>query len=121
MNAQRLKVFRTAIEGLIESLEAVVRIARWDGDDAPPEPLVASAAKLVERLGVADRLSTAKFHGPAADVNVVTAMCKAMKRLDEAFRAYRQQTELSQDRVAEAIAQLEIELGAVNAGAGAWR
>jgi hypothetical protein len=120
MKDQRLQVFRTAVQGLIESLEAVVRLSRWDSTDAKPEPLVASAAKLVDRLGAADRLATTRFNGPATEAAKVTAMCAAMQRLDVAYRAYRHQMESAHDR-ADAAALLETEIAATSAGAAAWR
>jgi hypothetical protein len=44
----------------------------------------------VARLGTAGRLSSASFTGTKADIERVNAMRTAMRRLDEAYVAYRQ-------------------------------
>jgi hypothetical protein len=94
MRDQRLKVFRAALDGLLESLEALVRVARWsDATEAPPEPLRAAASKLTERLGVADRLTSSSFVGTPDDTVKVNSMCATMKRLDGAYVAYRKRVE----------------------------
>jgi hypothetical protein len=119
MRDQRLRIFRTAVHGLVESLDAVVRLSRWTEGDLKPEPLVAAAAKLLERLGVADRLAASHFHGPSADVAKVTAMCSAMKRLDAAYVAYSKQT-ASATQKAEATTALETEVAATAELALRW-
>jgi hypothetical protein len=116
-----MQVFRTAIDGLIESLESIVRLARWSDRDgeAAPEPLVSAASKIVDRLGVADRLASSRFNGPPPDVIRVGAMRDAMKRLDVAYRAYRQRAESPAD-ASDALATLETEIAATSAGASSW-
>lgn len=119
MRDQRLKVFRDAVEQLIASLDAHVRLARWDANEPKPEPLVAAAAKLIDRLGAADRLSAARYQGPATDVAKVDAMRVAMKRLDSAYAAYRRETQFGGESAA-AVATLESEVGAVADTSRAW-
>jgi hypothetical protein len=120
MKDQRLKVFRGAIDGLLESLEAFVRVSRWTEPGSPPEPLSLAAGKLVDRLGVADRLSSGKFIGTPTDSNKVAAMCTAMRRLDAAYVAYRQRTERSPDADGSASATLEAEIGEVRTHSNDW-
>jgi hypothetical protein len=119
MRDRRIETFRSATEALVESLEAVVRLSRWGGDEAAPESLVSAAEKVSERLGTADRLVTSGYDGPKADVVRVTAMCDAMKRLDVAYRAYRTKAEGSPADAREAADALEHEVGEVDSGA--WR
>jgi hypothetical protein len=119
MKDQRLRVFESAVEGLIDSLQAVVRLARWTGDEPKPEPLVSSAAKLLDRLGTADRLASSKFQGKPSEATRVAAMCAAMKRLDAAYLAYRQQSESTAGSPDPATA-LETEVAAV-AESSDWR
>jgi hypothetical protein len=121
MKDQRLKVFRGAIDGLLESLDAFVRVSRWADAGGPPEPLRTAAAKLVDRLGTAHRLASGTFVGTPADVGKVNAMCTAMKRLDAAYVVYRQQVDWSPGQGATAAATLEAEIGEVSAGAHEWR
>lgn len=115
MKDERLQVFRSAVDGLIESLDAVVRLARWDDAEAKPAPLVALASKLPERLGTGSRLATAKFMGTATQVTKVDAMRDVLKRLDVAYLAYRD------DQAApDAASSLESELAASSAAAASW-
>ena len=115
MKDHRIEVFRTATFALIESLDAVVRLSRWGEVESPPEPLVAAAGKLVDRLGAANRLAAGKFTGSPRDATRVTTMCAAMKRLDAAYVAYRKET-ISPERAANATSALEVEIGAASAG-----
>jgi hypothetical protein len=111
MRDERPKVFRAALDGVIESLDAHVRIARWtDSADVPPEPLRAAAARLVERLGVADRISSKAFTGSPADTTRVNAICATLKRLDATYVAYRKQVEREPDQKAAAVAVLEADI-----------
>jgi hypothetical protein len=91
MKDARVATFRNALEGLIESLDATVRVTRWSEGEGVPEPLKESASRLLSRLGTADRLAAASFTGTVADVARVSAMRNAMRRLDAAYVNYRQQ------------------------------
>jgi len=92
MNSPRVKFYRSALAALVESLEAVVRIARWDDPaEAAPEALRTDASKLLDRLGTANRLVTDTFAGSATDAAKVNVIRGAMKRLDSAYVVYRQQ------------------------------
>jgi hypothetical protein len=93
MKDERVIFFRKALEGLIESLEATVRVTAWSGEDPVPAPLKESASRLVDRLGTADRLASGTFTGSAVDIARVKDMCVAMRRLDAAYVTYRQHVE----------------------------
>jgi hypothetical protein len=121
MKDQRLKVFRSAVEGVIESLDALVRVSRWTEPEPPPEPLRTAVAKLVDRLGTADRLSSGAFLGSPADVNKVTAMCATMKKLDAAYVTYRKRIQSTPEETVDAAAALETEIIEATAGAAYWR
>lgn len=111
MRDQRLKVFRTALDGLIESLDALVRVARWaDAVEAPPEPLRVAVSKLTERLGTADRLASGTFVGTQIDTSKVNAMCATMKRLDGAYVAYRKRLEGKPEQTGDAASALETDI-----------
>jgi protein tyrosine phosphatase (PTP) superfamily phosphohydrolase (DUF442 family) len=116
---QRVLAFRTALDGLIESLDAFVRVSRWGDDEAPPEPLVTAANRLIDRLGTADRLASSRFQGSPVDVAKVTAMRSAMKRLDGAYAAYCRQSAVAEEKK-EAAAQLEAEISATSDLAEQW-
>jgi hypothetical protein len=120
MKNHRILVFRNAIEGLVESLEAVVRLSRWSDTEPKPAPLVLSAGKLQERLGAAERLSSARFQGTPHEVDKVGAMCVVLKGLDEAYVTYRQQLDSpGNENTGEAVAALETKVAAL--AAESWR
>lgn len=115
MKDQRLKVFRGALEGLIESLDALVRVSRWSEADAPPDPLRAAAAKLLDRLGTAGRLSSGTFVGTPSDANKVQAMFDTMRRLDAAYVVYRKRVDSSPAQALDAAANLEADIAEATA------
>lgn len=120
MKDERVKSFRAALEALIESLDATVRVTRWVGADVVPEPLKESASRLVQRLGTADRLASANFKGSVADVTRVNAMTAAMRRLDTAYVAYRRQLEHKSAEPDAAALALHAELEDVRADTSCW-
>jgi hypothetical protein len=111
MKDRRIEVFRTATFALIESLDAVVRLARWRETESTPEPLRVAAGKLIERLSATNRLAGGTFNGTTADTTRVTKMCATMKRLDAAYVTYRKEAVASPDAAAAA---LELEVGAAS-------
>jgi hypothetical protein len=120
MKDQRLKVFRGAVDALVESLEALVRVSRWsDAAEAPPESLNAAVSKLIDRLGTANRLAAGNFSGTATDTRKVTAMCATMKRLDAAYVAYRKKVASTPEQTVDAAAALELEISEAAAASAA--
>jgi hypothetical protein len=120
MKDERVIFFRKSLEALIESLDATVRVVRWDGADAVPDPLKESASRLLARLGTADRLASAGFKGSVADVARVNAMAGAMRRLDAAYVAYRHQVEVKPAERDGAAMALDAEIDEVKATGHAW-
>jgi hypothetical protein len=88
MKDSRVAIFRKTLDGLIESLDATVRIERWAGTDSVPEPLRDSAGQLLVRLGAANRLAAGRFSGSRADEMRVKTIADAVRRLDVAYVAY---------------------------------
>jgi hypothetical protein len=88
MKDSRVAIFRQTLEGLIESLDATVRVGRWTETETVPGPLKESASSLVKRLGAAGRLASSRFSGSVADAARVKAIVDAMRRLDVAYVAY---------------------------------
>lgn len=114
MRDRRIQVFRAATEDLVESLEAVIRLSRWSADEPKPAPLVLSAEKLQDRLGAAERLSSAKFQGTPTEVDKVGAICTVLKGLDEAYVAYRRQLDSpGRGNLVDAVAALETKVAAL--------
>ena len=121
-NDPRIVTFRGALESLIESLDATVRIARWpSGDGEPiPEPLQRSAAQLQDRLGSATRLAAGRFVGAPAMVNTSDAIKEAVQELDAAFLAYRKRLEGAPSDRDEAAIVLDGVVGRVKLEAHRW-
>lgn len=123
-NDPRVVTFRGALESLLESLDATVRIARWpqgDGGQVPAE-LQRSAVQLQVRLGSATRLASGKFAGTAAVVEKSDAIKEAVRDLDAAFVAYRKRLDTApepSDRD-EAALELDAVLGRVKRDAPRW-
>jgi len=88
MKDQRVAYARTILSELVESLDATVRIGRWNGEEVPP-PLRASAGLLVDRLGKANRLAASRFVVAPKSAAAFSAVSSAIQRLDLAFVAYR--------------------------------
>ena len=119
----RIVTFRGALESLIESLDATVRIARWQGGveaEPIPEPLQRSAGRLQESLGSATRLAAGKFVGAPAVVVTSDAIREAVNELEGAFLAYRKRVDgVAGDRDEAAIA-LDAVVGRVKLDAHRW-
>jgi hypothetical protein len=107
---KRVAFLRDALDALVESLDATVRIARWPAPDAIPEPLKTAAGKLLDRLGSATRLAAGKFVGPTIVVESLTEMSGAIRRLDTAYVAYRKVVTDTPARSDEAALALEEEI-----------
>jgi hypothetical protein len=120
MRDTRVAVFRKTLEGLIESLDATVRLTRWAGADGVPEPLKESASQLTTRLGTASRLAASSFSGTTADTARVSAMLGAMRRLDAAYVTYRQGSERTPRERETAASTLDAEIDEVKADSR-WR
>lgn len=115
----RIVTFRNALELLIESLDATVRIARWEAGGEPiPEPLRQSATLLQDRLGSASRLAAGRFVGAPAVLGTSEAIKEAVQDLDAAFVAYRKRAEGGQRE--EAVIELDGEVGRVKLDARRW-
>ncbi len=117
----RIVTFRGALESLIESLDATVRIARWQSSDgAIPEPLERSAAQLQDRLGSASRLAAGRFVGAPAVVNTSDAIKTAVQDLEVAFVAYRKRLDAGPSERDEAAIALDAVVGRVKLDAYRW-
>ena len=118
----RIVTFRSALEALLEALDATLRIARWQdhGSEGVPESLKQSAEQLTERLSVATRLADGKFVGAPAVVTTSAAIRTAVHSLDAAYLAFRKHGDTSPADQEEAANTLDAELGRVKLDAGRW-
>ena len=117
----RIVAFRGVLESLIESLDATVRVARWEpGGEPIPEPLQRSAAQLQERLGSANRLAGGRFVGAPAVVATSDAIKEAVQQLDGAFVAYRKRADGGSGQRNEAAIELDAEVGRIKLDAHRW-
>ncbi len=119
MKDQRIPLLRRSLEALVDSLEATVRMKGWTGPEEVPEPVRASAVRLIERLRSADRLAAISVRD-AEDARRVAAMTAAIKRLDAAYLTFRQATERAPTSVDAAVTALREEIDLVKEGNSAW-
>ena len=120
MNDQRVAAFRKALNSLVESLDATVRVARWSGPDAVPAPLESSASKLLDRLGSANRFAADRYLGSPPVIVCMSAMSAATKVLDAAYVEYRRHLTEPTEELARAAAALDHEIDAVKASSAQW-
>jgi hypothetical protein len=120
MNDQRVAAFRAALTSLVESLDATVRVARWTGPEPVPAPLQNSAAKLLDRLGSANRFAADRYSGSPPVVACMSAMSADTKLLDAAYVEYRRHVTGSSEEREKAAAALDHEIDAVKATSARW-
>ena len=100
--------FRSALESLMTSMDAAVRIARWtEAPEAIPAPLKKAATALDERLANATKLAETKVVGAPQVTARINAMSECIRRLDEAYKAYRAEIADAPGTVAEAALTLD--------------
>lgn len=116
MKDRRLQDYRVALDVLVESLDAVVRVARWTGDEAPPEPLQTAASRLAERRAAAERLTTSPFVGSTVDTGKVSALSGTLRRLETAYLAYQTRLDGEPSALAAAASDLEHDITEATTG-----
>jgi hypothetical protein len=111
MKDQRLAHYRAAFESLVESLSAVARICRWEGPDSAPEALQQTAARVLDRLATANRLTGCHLVGRPDVIAVLSRICSAIQKLDKAYVEYRHSVTGTPQECARAAADLDFEIG----------
>jgi hypothetical protein len=108
-NGSRVAIFAKALDALLESLDAKMRVEAWREPEPVPEPLVASAAQVVVRLGAANRLAAGRFSGSIPDTNGVRAIADAVRTLDMAYLVFVQDSDRARaaGALSEAIAKVK--------------
>jgi len=119
MKDQRIPLLRRALDAVLDSLDATLRMREWSGPEEVPEPLRASAARLIERLGSAVRLSAISVRGDI-DARRVEAMTTAVKRLDSAYVAFREAIDRAPTSMEAALAKLRQEVDLVKEDNEGW-
>jgi hypothetical protein len=114
MKDARVAAYRTALESLMTSMDAAVRIARWtEAPDAIPAPLQKAASALDERLATATKLADSKVVGAPQVTARINAMSDCIRRLAEAYRAYRAEITDAPGTEAEAALALDVAIADV--------
>jgi hypothetical protein len=114
MKDNRVAAFRTALESLMSAMDATVRIARWtEAPDAIPAPLQKAAGQIEERLAAANTLAATKVVGAPQVTARINAMSECIRRLDEAFTAYRTEIAAAPGTDAEAALALDAAIAEV--------
>jgi hypothetical protein len=120
MKDQRIPALRRALDAVLVSLEATVRVRSWTGPEEIPEPLRSAAARLIERLRTAEKLSTFAPGTSGLDAARAQAMSAAVRRLDAAYVAFHKSTQSAPASAEVAIASLRDEIDVVKEGHDAW-
>lgn len=114
MKDTRVAAFRTALEQLMSAMDAIVRIARWtEAPDAIPAPLQKAASQIEERLAAATKLAETKVVGAPQVTARINAMSDCIRRLDEAYAAYRTEIAAAPGTSAEAALSLDAAIAEV--------
>jgi hypothetical protein len=114
MKDNRVASYRSALDSLMTAMDAVVRIARWtDAPDAIPAPLQKAASQIEERLATATTLAASKVVGAPQVTARINAMSDCIRRLDEAFKAYRTEVKEAPGTEAEAALSLDAAIAEV--------
>jgi hypothetical protein len=115
MKDQRIPLLRKTLGSLLESIEAMLRVRRWEGPDEIPAPLKQTAHSLVEQLSTADRLTATVYRGNPADVGRAEAIVAALRRLDTAYVSFLRSVERAPGALEAAAAALTQEIDQVKA------
>jgi hypothetical protein len=115
---KRVASLRNALQAVLDSLDATVRITRWSGSEGIPEPLRVAAAEVEQRLAVAKQVASSNTSVAPSLVQVMGSMAGAVGRLDAAYATYRKGLEASPFEAAIALDQ---EVGEVRADESRWQ
>lgn len=114
MKDNRVAAYRTALESLMTAMDATVRIVRWtEAPEAIPAPLQKAASQIDERLSTATKLAETKVVGAPQVTARINAMSECIRRLDEAFKAYREEIAAAPGTEAEAALSLDAAIAEV--------
>ena len=114
MQDPRVAAFRSALESLMTAMDATVRIARWtESPDAIPAPLAKAASQIETRLEAANKLADSKVVGAPQVTARINAMSECIRRLNEAFTAYRTEVTAAPGTEAEAALALDAAIAEV--------
>jgi len=86
MNGSVVVVFRDALANLLDSVDAVLEVAR--ATEPAPEPTRVLAAQLQARFASAERLAHGKFVGNRFDAQRVATLCGAINSVAGAYLSY---------------------------------
>lgn len=111
IEVQQIEHYRAVFDSLAEALAAVALVCRWEGPDSAPDELQQTAAKVLDRLGMANRLSACHLVGRPAIVARLSQIVSAIQKLDKAYVEYRRSVAGTPQERAQAAADLDSELG----------
>jgi hypothetical protein len=114
MNDRRVTAIRSALEALVESIDATMRIARWDISDPVPDSLRLAAAQLEANMKLANELARGNVSGTPAIVHRLSVTSSAVIRLTAAYREFESLKNGQADEVATARENLDAAIDSVN-------
>ncbi len=107
MNDRRVAAIRSALEVLVESIDASSRIARWDVSDPVPDSLRLAAAQLDANLKLANELVQGNFSGTPAVTSRLIGTSAAIRQLTSAYDEFRNRNCANNEENWDALATLD--------------
>jgi hypothetical protein len=120
MNDRRVAAIREALLTLLDSLDAVSRLSRWDDSDPIPESLKSSAKQLESRLQKANALTASSYVGSALVTSQLNGISDAIRRLDRAYVAFRSRVDEDPAQADAALETMNYEVDEVKDAARRW-
>src|SRR5512145_2122410 len=120
MNDRRVSAHRDALEALMDSVSATLRIERWDDADSVPESLQQRARLLEERLATATKLVATTYTGSPLVVSRLNGLSAAIQRLARACADFRDRMSRDPKQSEVALEVLNFEFDEVRSGSDRW-
>lgn len=120
MNDRRVAAIRSALELVVESVDATTRIARWDNADPIPDSLRQSAAQVAANLKAANSLAHGSFTGTPAVVTRLSGISSAIRRLSAAYTTFQERNCSTPEEQTNALVMLDADVDDVRAQLRDW-
>jgi len=120
VNDRRVAAIRSALELVVESLDAATRIARWDNSDPIPDSLRQSSAQLAANMKAADKLAQGSYSGTPAVVTRLSGISSAIRRLSAAYTTFQERNCSTPEEQTNALVTLDADVDDVRSQLRDW-
>jgi len=115
MNDRRVAAIRSALELLIDSIDATTRIARWDVSDPIPDSLQLAASQLDANLKRANEFVQGNFSGTPAVALRLNGTSAAIRQLASAYGSFQNRDCTNKQENWDALATLDAAIDSARA------